>query len=101
SLGGAEDVFADELAIHDGEPPVASAFKFLAELMPVAEETQVAADLDGLALDDGQAVVAGGGRAGQDALADAIDDRLLQGVAAKAEHEHADAGPAIHRLFPA
>ena len=39
---------------------------------------------------DRQAVVAGGRRAGEDALADAVDDRLLQGVAAEGEHEQAD-----------
>ena len=49
-------------------------------------------------LDQRQAVVAGGGRAGEDALADAIDDGLLQGVAAEGEQQQADAGPAVGRL---
>ena len=62
----------------DRQPPVAPAFELLAELEAVAEEAQVAADADGLVLDDRQAVVAGGGRAGEDALADAVDDGLLQ-----------------------
>ena len=97
-LIGAEDVLADELAVHDRQPPEAPAFELLAELEAVAEEAQVAADADGLVLDDGQAVVAGGRRAGQDALADAIDDGLLQGVAAEGEQQQADAGPAVGRF---
>ena len=91
-------VLADELAVHDRQPPVAPAFELLAELEAVAEEAQVAADADGLVLDDRQAVVAGRGRAGEDALADAVDDGLLQGVAAEGEQQQADAGPAVGRL---
>ena len=51
-----------------------------------------------LVLDDRQPVVAGGGGAGEHALADAVDDRLLQSIAAEAEEQHADAGPAIGRF---
>ena len=98
ALDRAEDVLAGEFAVHDRQPPVTPAFELLAELKAVAEETQVAADLDVLVLDDRQAVVAGGGGAGEDALADAIDDRLLQGVAAEGEQQQADAGPAVGRL---
>ena len=98
ALDGAEDVLADELAVHDRQPPEAPAFELLAELQAVAEEAQVAADADGLVLDHRQAVVAGRRRAGEDALADAVDDGLLQGVAAEGEEQQADAGPAVGRL---
>src|SRR5690348_510057 len=79
ALDGAEPVLAHELAVHDRHAPEAAAFELLAELEGVAEEAQVAADADVLVLDQGQAVVAGGRRAGEDALADAVDDGLLQG----------------------
>ena len=51
-----------------------------------------------LVLDHRQAVVARRGRTGQNALADAVDDGLLQGVAAEGEQQQADAGPAVGRL---
>jgi hypothetical protein len=98
SLDGAKHIFAQELAVHHRDAPVASALQLLAELEGVAEEAQVAADPDVLVLDQRQAVVAGGGRAGEDALADAVDQRLLQGVAAECEEQQADAGPAVRRL---
>src|SRR4051794_18716935 len=39
SLDGAKEVLAQELPIHDGQAPVAPAFKLLAELKGVAKET--------------------------------------------------------------
>src|SRR5262249_23472293 len=98
SLGGAEEVLANELAVHDRHAPEAAPLHLLAELPAVAKEAQVAADADRLFLDDRQAVVAGGGRAGEDTLADAVDDRLLQRVAAEGEQQQADARPAVGRL---
>ena len=96
AFDSAEDVFADEFAVHDGEAPIAAVFEFLADLMAVAEEAQIAADAKRLAFDDRQSIVASSGSAGEDTLPDTTDDGLLQRVPAEAEHQHADAGPAVH-----
>src|SRR5262249_26160673 len=64
----------------------------------VAEETQVAADADAPLLDHRQAVVASGRRAGEDALADAVDDGLLQRVATESEKQQADTRSSVGRL---
>src|SRR5437868_3609448 len=81
--------------VHHWQPPVAPPFELLAELETVTEEAEVAANADGLVLHQWQAVVAGGGRAGQHALADAVDRGFLQGVAVEGEQQQADAGPAV------
>src|SRR5207249_3164710 len=85
-------------AVHDREPPVAPAFEFLAELPAVAEEAQVAADANGLVLDEGQAVVARRGRASEDTLTDTVDGRFLQGVTAECKQQQAHPRPAIRRV---
>src|SRR5579875_1207660 len=99
ALDRAENILADEFAVHDRHTPEASAIEFFAKLEGVAEKTQVAADADGLVLDQRQTVIASRGRAGEDALADAIDDGFLQGLAAEGEHQQTDAGPAVRRLL--
>src|SRR5207248_2349212 len=98
ALDRAEDVLADELAVHHRQTPEAPLAELLAELKRVAEEAQVAAQADRPRLVDRQAVVAGRRRAGEDALADAVDERLLECVAREGEEQEADAGPAVGRL---
>src|SRR5262249_18344317 len=98
ALDRAEDGLADELAVHHRHPPVATAFRLFRELPAIAEEAQVATDPDRLVAHDRQAIVTSRRRAGENALADAVDDRLLQGVAAEGEQQQADAGPAVGGL---
>src|SRR5205085_6343068 len=90
SLRRAEQVLADELAVHDRQPPEAAVAELLALLERVAEEAQAAPQADRPRLVDRQSVVAGGRRAGEDALADAVDQRLLQGIAREGEEQQAD-----------
>ena len=66
--------------------------------LSVAEEAQLSADADRFVRHDRQAVVAGRRRAGEDALADAVDDGFFQLFPAEAEKQQADAGPAVGRL---
>src|ERR1043165_9168444 len=73
ALDGAENIFTREFTVHHRQTPVASALQFFAELIAVAEETKIAADLDRLVLDDREAIVARGGGTGENTLDDAID----------------------------
>src|SRR5262249_37518054 len=61
-------------------------------------ESKGAVELDALVVDHGETVVAGGRRAGEDTLADAIDQGFLQGVPAEGEEKQADAGPPVGRF---
>src|SRR5581483_94494 len=79
--------------------PKAPPFKFLADLEAIAKEAEVATHANRLVLDHGQAVVAGARGASEHALANAIDDRLLKGVATKGEQQKTDAWPAVRSLF--
>ena len=93
----AEQVLAEKLAVHHGHPPVAPPVELLARLVPVAEEAEHPADLDGLFARP-EAVEAGGGRAGHHALADAVDQCLAEGSGVDAEDEKAHSRPAVRRL---
>ena len=73
----AERVLAQELAVHHRHPPVAPAVELLARLVAVAEEAESPADLHRL-LGRREPVEAGRGRAGHDALADAVDEGLAE-----------------------
>src|SRR5438093_645582 len=76
-LDRGEDVLAHKLAVHHRHAPEAPVAELLAELKRVAEEAQIAADLERPCLVNRQSVVAGRRRAGQHTLADAIDEGLL------------------------
>jgi hypothetical protein len=99
ALDGAEAILADELAVHHRhapEPPAAQPFR---SLEAVAKVAQTAADRDLLVPGTvGEPVVAGGRRASQHALSDAVRRSLGQSLAAEREQQHANAGAAVRRL---
>ncbi len=99
ALGRAEQVLAGELPVHDRQAPIATAFQLLAELKTVAKKPQIAADSNGLVFDYRQAVVTRRGRACQNALADTIDDRLLEGFAVECEKKKTDSRPVVRGFF--
>src|SRR4051794_5280144 len=96
ALDDPEALLDEELALHHRDPPVAPAGQDLARLPAVAEEAQLAADVD-LPLGV-QAVEAGGGRAGEDRLAHALAQPLGEPVGVRREQQRGDAGAPVRRL---
>src|ERR1044071_6138454 len=75
ALDDAEALLHEELALHHRHPPISLPVEHLARLIPVAEEAQLTADVDGV-LDVVEAVEAGRRRRREHALPDALDQSL-------------------------
>ena len=96
----AESLLGGELAVHHRNPPEAAIAERLADLPAVAEVAERAADGDRFEFGvDRQAVVAGGGRAGHHALADALHQGGLQRIPAEGEGQDGDPRAAVGRLI--
>ncbi len=87
----------DELAVHDGNAPVAALAQPLGGLEAVAEEARALAEPDPLLGLDAR--VAGRAGARQHALADAVLELGRDRVGREAEQQHAHARAAVRRLL--
>ena len=102
AIDRAHRILAQELAVHDGDAPVAAHLALmvgqaLGDREAVAEIADRAAELDlGRALDAGKA---GGAGAGEDALAHALEELVLQPVRLEAEQQDAHAGAPVGRFL--
>src|SRR6185437_12829733 len=82
------------------DAPETPARDHLARLEAVAEVAQAASQRRG-SLGTGEAVEARRGRAGHDALADALEDPLADALPVHRKQEHGDPGPTIGRVLRA